>query len=48
MFRFLKRFLIVAGVGAIVRKVLDSRSQSSGSSGAAQWPPIKPSGSKPT
>ena len=48
MFRFLKRLLITAGIGAIAKKVLDSRSQSSGSSGSAQWPPIKPSGSKPS
>ena len=46
MFRFLKRLLIVAGIGAIARKVLDSRSQGSGSSGSAQWPPIKTPGSK--
>jgi hypothetical protein len=47
VFRFLKRLLIVAGIGAVAKKVMDSRSQSSGSSGSAQWPPIKPSGSKP-
>ena len=47
MFRTLKRLLILAGIGAVAKKVLDSRSQTSGSSGSAQWPPIKPSGSKP-
>jgi hypothetical protein len=39
--------LILAGVGAVARKVMDSRSKGS-SSGSAQWPPIKPSGSKPS
>ena len=41
MFRLLKRLILLAIVGAVIMKVLDSRSQSSGSSGSAQWPPIK-------
>ena len=41
MFRTLKRLLILAGLGAVAKKVMDSRSQSSSSSGSAQWPPIK-------
>jgi hypothetical protein len=41
VFRFLKRMILLAGVGAIARKVMDSRSKPSGS-GTAQWPPISP------
>jgi hypothetical protein len=40
VFRFVKRFLIMAGIGAVVRRFADSRSQGSRSRGAAQWPPI--------
>ena len=47
MFRFLKRMIILAGVGAIARKVMDTRSKGSGS-GSAQWPPIKTSSNKPS
>jgi len=45
VFRFLKRMIILAGVGAIARKVMDTRSKGSGT-GSAQWPPIKTSGTK--
>jgi len=47
VFRFLKRMIILAGVGAIARKVMDTRSKGSGS-GSAQWPPIKTSSNKPS
>jgi hypothetical protein len=39
-----KRLLIVAGIGAVVSKVMESRSKGSGSTGSAQGPPIKKSG----
>ena len=46
MFRKLKRLLLLVGIGAVAKKVMDSRSGTSGTSGSAQWPPINPRSTK--